>query len=73
MRVEFAVREPKAMIWTRRHLLDLEDLSGAEIETILDAAEDLVEVSQRRRKRSMASGVRRDHPPALGRQHGPGQ
>jgi len=38
-------------MWTRRHLLDLEDISRAEIETILDAAEGLVEVSQRRRKR----------------------
>jgi aspartate carbamoyltransferase catalytic subunit len=51
MSVEFAVREPRAIMWTRRHLLDLEDLSRAEIETILDAAEDMVEVSQRRRKR----------------------
>src|SRR5207302_1121140 len=49
MSVELATREPKA--WTRRHLLDLEDLSRAEIEVILDAAEDLVEVSQRRRKK----------------------
>src|SRR5207248_616657 len=48
---EVAVREPKAAVWTRRHLLDLEDLSRAEIETILDTAESLVEVSQRRRKK----------------------
>src|SRR6516165_9237872 len=39
------------MIWTRRHLLGLEDLSRAEIEAILDAADGLVEVSQRRRKK----------------------
>jgi aspartate carbamoyltransferase catalytic subunit len=49
--VEVATREPKTLIWTRRHLLDLEDLTSAEIETILDAAEGLVEVSQRRRKK----------------------
>jgi aspartate carbamoyltransferase catalytic subunit len=49
--VELAVREPKAMTWTRRHLLALEELSRGEIEIILDAAESLVEVSQRRRKK----------------------
>src|SRR5438034_6508085 len=49
--VELAVEEPKAAVWTRRHLLGLEDLSRAEIETILDTAEDFVEVSQRRRKK----------------------
>ncbi|HZY86606.1 MAG TPA: aspartate carbamoyltransferase catalytic subunit [Gemmataceae bacterium] len=37
--------------WARRHLLGLEDLSRAEIETILDTAEGFVEVSQRRRKK----------------------
>ncbi len=36
--VELAIREPKAVAWTRRHLLGLEDLSRNEIETILDAA-----------------------------------
>src|SRR5712692_2111400 len=39
------------MSWTRRHLLDLEHLSRNEIESILDAAEGFVEVSQRRRKK----------------------
>src|SRR5262249_25502036 len=39
------------MSWTRRHLLGLEELSRTEIETILDAAEDLLEVSERRRKK----------------------
>jgi aspartate carbamoyltransferase catalytic subunit len=48
---EVAVHEPKAAVWTRRHLLDLEDLSRVEIETILDTADSLVEVSQRRRKK----------------------
>jgi aspartate carbamoyltransferase catalytic subunit len=38
-------------MWTRRHLLDLEDLSRGEIETILDTAEGFVEFSQRRRKK----------------------
>ncbi len=37
--------------WTRRHLLGLEDLSRAEIETVLDTAEEFVEVSQRRCKK----------------------
>jgi aspartate carbamoyltransferase catalytic subunit len=49
--VELAIREPKAATWTRRHLLDLEGLSRSEIETILDTADSLVEVSQRRRKK----------------------
>jgi aspartate carbamoyltransferase catalytic subunit len=39
------------MQWTRRHLLSLEDLSRAELETILDTAEGFVEISQRRRKK----------------------
>ena len=51
MTVELAVREPKAIMWTRRHLLGLEDLSRGEIETILDTAEQFVEVSERRRKK----------------------
>ncbi len=51
MTVELAVREPKAVVWTRRHLLGLEELSRTEIETILDTAEDFVEASQRRRKK----------------------
>lgn len=33
--------------WTRAHLLGLEELSRAEIETILDAAEQFVDVSER--------------------------
>lgn len=51
MTVNLATRETKPMQWTRRHLLGLEDLSRQEIETILDTAEDFVEVSQRRRKK----------------------
>jgi aspartate carbamoyltransferase catalytic subunit len=48
---EFAAHEVKLVPWTRRHLLDLEDLSRAELETILDTAEAFVEVSRRRRKK----------------------
>ncbi len=51
MTVEVAVREPKPVQWTRRHLLGVEELSRSEIETILDTAEDFVEVGQRRRKK----------------------
>ena len=51
MTAELAVREPKTAVWTRRHLLGLEELSRTEIETILNTAEDFVEVSQRRRKK----------------------
>jgi aspartate carbamoyltransferase catalytic subunit len=47
--LELAAREP--VPWTRRHLLGLEDLSRTELETLLDTAEDFVEVSQRRRKK----------------------
>jgi aspartate carbamoyltransferase catalytic subunit len=49
--VQLAVPESKPTIWTRRHLLGLEDLSRVEMETILDTAEQFVEVSQRRRKK----------------------
>ncbi|HMF11520.1 MAG TPA: aspartate carbamoyltransferase catalytic subunit, partial [Gemmataceae bacterium] len=51
MSVDLAVKEPEAAVWTRRHLLGLEELSRAEIETILDTAENFVEISQRRRKK----------------------
>ncbi len=51
MSTDLATREPKPAVWTRRHLLGLEELSRAEIETILNTAEDFVEVSQRRRKK----------------------
>jgi aspartate carbamoyltransferase catalytic subunit len=44
-------RMPLPARWTRRHLLGLEDLSQPEIETVLDAAEDFVELSQPRRKK----------------------
>ncbi len=51
MTVELAAPEPKTLLWTRHHLLGLEDLSCAEIETILNAAESFVEVSLRHRKK----------------------
>ncbi len=51
MSVDGAFAEPKPSVWTRRHLLDLEDLSRTEIETILDAAEKLMDVSERRHKK----------------------
>jgi aspartate carbamoyltransferase catalytic subunit len=37
--------------WTRRHLLGLEELSRAEIETILDASEEFIPLCQRRAKK----------------------
>jgi aspartate carbamoyltransferase catalytic subunit len=45
---ERAAPRPRTSAWTRRHLLGLEDLSRAEIEIILDAAEDFVPISERR-------------------------
>lgn len=51
MSVELAVREPRIVPWTRRHLLGLEELSREELLTILDTAEDFVEASQRKRKK----------------------
>jgi aspartate carbamoyltransferase catalytic subunit len=49
--VEVAARETKSARWTNRHLLGLEELSRAEIEMILDRAEEFVEASQRPRKK----------------------
>ena len=46
MSIETARQEAKPIRWTHRHLLALEDLSAAELETLLDTAEDFVEVSQ---------------------------
>ncbi len=51
MSTQLAMPHAKPAQWARRHLLGLEDLSRAEIETILDTAEGFVEVSQRRRKK----------------------
>jgi aspartate carbamoyltransferase catalytic subunit len=56
MAVELAERKT-APAWTKAHLLGLEDLSREEILTILDTAEDFVDLSRRRRKkRSTLSG-----------------
>jgi aspartate carbamoyltransferase catalytic subunit len=46
-----ATPEATPAVWARRHLLGLEELSAAEIQTILDTAESFVEVSHRRRKK----------------------
>jgi aspartate carbamoyltransferase catalytic subunit len=49
--VQLASPETRPVSWTRRHLLELEDLSPTELETILNTAEGFMEVSQRRRKK----------------------
>jgi aspartate carbamoyltransferase catalytic subunit len=49
--LELAAPPAKPAQWTRRHLLGLEELSQAELATILDTAEGFIEVSQRRRKK----------------------
>lgn len=41
----------KPAVWNRRHLLELEDLSKAEIETILARTEEFREVSAQRKKK----------------------
>src|SRR5262250_1426687 len=51
MTVELATPEPATVAWTQRHLLGLEHLSAGEIHTILDTAENFVELSQKRRKK----------------------
>ena len=43
MAVAVSESETRSVRWTRRHLLDLEDLSAAEIRTILDTAEQFVD------------------------------
>jgi aspartate carbamoyltransferase catalytic subunit len=49
--VQLANPQKSAGAWTRRHLLGVEELSKGEIETILNRAEELVEVSERRHKK----------------------
>jgi aspartate carbamoyltransferase catalytic subunit len=49
--MQLALPESKPVPWTRRHLLGLEELSREEIQTILNTAEQFVEVNQRRRKK----------------------
>jgi aspartate carbamoyltransferase catalytic subunit len=48
---ELARKETKHPAWVRRHLLGLEELSKAELLTILDTAEGFVDVSTRKRKK----------------------
>jgi len=50
--VELASPDAEPMTWTRRHLLGLEELSRAEIETILDTAEEYVDLTEQRIKRT---------------------
>ncbi len=55
--VEHASCQAAPVPWTRPHLLGLEELNREEILTILDMAENFVELSQgRRRKRSLLTG-----------------
>jgi aspartate carbamoyltransferase catalytic subunit len=49
--VELASKKPTSAVWTRKHLLGLEELSREEIVTILDAAESFVDVGTRKRKK----------------------
>jgi aspartate carbamoyltransferase catalytic subunit len=49
--VDLAKKETKTAVWVRRHLLGLEELSKAELLTILDTAEEFVDVSTRKRKK----------------------
>jgi aspartate carbamoyltransferase catalytic subunit len=51
MSVELAIPETRPIVWTKRHLLGLEDLSRAELLTVLDQSEEFSEVSQQRRKK----------------------
>ncbi len=48
MTVDLAPPETKPAQWTRRHLLGLEELTRNEITALLDAAEDFVDLSERR-------------------------
>ena len=57
MSTQTAMPEARPRVWTRRHLLGLEDLSREEIETVLDTAEQFHEAPPRQRqKRSELKG-----------------
>jgi aspartate carbamoyltransferase catalytic subunit len=57
MTLQLAAPEPTHVPWTRKHLLGLEDLGREDILTILDTAEDFVEVSRHHdRKRTDLKG-----------------
>lgn len=51
MSVELIRKDANQGLWMRRHLLGVEELSREEIVTILDTAEDFVDVSTRKRKK----------------------
>ncbi|HYT89821.1 MAG TPA: aspartate carbamoyltransferase, partial [Gemmataceae bacterium] len=51
MTVELAAPQPLSATWTRRHLLDLEELSRPEIEIILDTTERFTDPTHKRRKK----------------------
>jgi aspartate carbamoyltransferase catalytic subunit len=51
MSTHLAERETKRIQWVHRHLLGLENLNRAEIETILDLAEEFSDLSQSRLKK----------------------
>jgi aspartate carbamoyltransferase catalytic subunit len=53
--VDLAMPEPRTFSWTRRHLLDVEGLSRAEIEAILDRAEEFVDLSEGGRRKKFDS------------------
>jgi aspartate carbamoyltransferase catalytic subunit len=51
--VDLAERTPRTVVWKRRHLLGLEELNRAEIEIILNKAEEFVDVhGDRKREKS---------------------
>jgi aspartate carbamoyltransferase catalytic subunit len=55
--LQVADREPRAVRWTHRHLLGLEDLSRTDILTILDTADEFLPVAEREQgKRSDLAG-----------------
>lgn len=51
MSVQLASPETKPVVWSRRHLLDLEELGCNELLTLLDTAEEFVELSEGGRKK----------------------
>src|SRR2546423_15254944 len=52
MSVDLAAPRAHPGAWTRRHLLGLEELSRADLETVLDTAEHFIDLSQRRRQKT---------------------
>jgi aspartate carbamoyltransferase catalytic subunit len=56
MSVGLAVNGPRARTWAQPHLLGLEDLSRAEIEAVLDLAEDYLDLDPHAPKRTDLKG-----------------